>query len=346
MRHVLLTAALLALVLCPLSGRADQASAEATLKEKGLKKVNTYFLLPGETALNKSMRDVGRHKRTVIKETKALRLEEKKVDAIKKTRILYLQQRRRINLLIDNTNSVSKRNKMITAFNELGSRIELIDAQLDGNKALKAARSKVNVARESYIEELLKMRRLYDSTKEKYAGLALDGDVKAAIAEVSKAVGKPHQLGPTRPFLRNDVALKKVEDTVLSEKITLQADENGALFVSAVFDGKYTQQLAVSTSSSMCMLPHDVAKKLGVDPPADAPTVTLELADGRLVEAKLIKIKQLRVGKFIVENVECGVMPAAFSKGHPALGQSFLRNFNYKIDSDAATLTMTKIETD
>ena len=41
-----------------------------------------------------------------------------------------------------------------------------------------------------------------------------------------------------------------------------------------------------------------------------------------------------------------GVMPEGFSKGHPALGQSFLRNFNYKIDSDAATLTMTKIETD
>jgi len=235
---------------------------------------------------------------------------------------------------------------MITAFIELGSRIELLDAQLDGNKALKAARSKVNVARESYIEALLKMRLLYDSTKEKYASLALDDAVKDAIAEVSRASGKPHQLGPTRPFLRNNVALKKVEDTVLSEKITLQANENGVLFVSAVFDGKYTQELAVSTSASMVYLPHDVAKKLGLDPPADAPTVTLELADGRLVDAKLVTIKELRVGKFIVKDVECGVMPEGFSKGHPALGQSFLRNFNYKIDSDAATLTMTEIETD
>ena len=345
MRHVLLSAALIAVVLFPLAARADQASAEATLKEKGLKKVNTFFLLPGETALNKSMRDVGRHKRIVRKEEKALKLEQKNVDAVKKLKITYIQQRRQLNVLLAKEKNAGKFNKMVTAFNELGSRLELIDAQLDGNKALKAARGKVNVAREAYIEELLKMRRLYDATKEKYADLALDKDVKTAIDEVSKASGKPHQLGPTKPFLRNNVALKKVEDTVLSEKITLQADENGVLFVSAVFDGKYTQQLAVSTSSSMCMLPHDVAKKLGVDPPADAPTVTLELADGRLVEAKLIKIKQLRVGKFIVENVECGVMPAAFSKGHPALGQSFLRNFNYKIDSDAATLTMTKIET-
>ena len=67
MRHVLLSAALIVIVLFPLGARADQASAEATLKEKGLKKVNTYFLLPGETALNKSMRDVSRHKRTVRK---------------------------------------------------------------------------------------------------------------------------------------------------------------------------------------------------------------------------------------------------------------------------------------
>ncbi|MCH8149224.1 MAG: flagellar filament capping protein FliD, partial [Planctomycetes bacterium] len=53
------------------------------------------------TALNKAMRGIGRHKRTVLKETKALRLEEKKVDAVKKVRIQYLQQRRQINLLID-----------------------------------------------------------------------------------------------------------------------------------------------------------------------------------------------------------------------------------------------------
>ena len=242
--------------------------------------------------------------------------------------------------------NIKKYNRMVTAFNEVGDRIRILDAQLDGNKALKAARGKLNVAREAYIEELLKLRRLYDTTKEKYADLAVDNDVKAAIAEVSKAAGKPHQLGPTRSFLRNDVALKKVEDTVLSEKISLQADENGVMFVSAVFDGKYTQLLAVSTSSSMVYLPHDVAKKLGLDPPADAPTVTLELADGRLVDAKLVKIKELRVGKFIVKDVECGVMPEGFSKGHPALGQSFLRNFNYRIDSDAATLTMTKIDTD
>jgi clan AA aspartic protease (TIGR02281 family) len=292
------------------------------------------------------MRDVGRHKRTVLKETKNLKLEQKKADVYKKAKIQYIQQRRQLNVLIDREKNVSKFNRMVTAFNELGSRIELIDAQLDDNKALKAARGKVNTARETYIEALLKMRRLYDATKEKYADLALDSDVKAAVAEISKALGKPHQIGPTRPFVRNDIALKKVEDTVLSEKITLQANENGVLFVSAVFDGKYTQELAVSTSSSMVYLPFDVAKKLGLDPPADAPTITLELADGRLVDAKRVNIKQLRIGKFIVKDVECAVMPVGFSKGHPALGQSFLRNFNYKIDSDAATLTMTKIETD
>lgn len=346
MRHCLPTAALIAIVLFPLTTRADQASAEATLKEKGLKKVSTFFTLPGESELKKAMRDVVRHKRLAFKEAKALRAEEKKVDAIKRFRIQSLQQRRQLNALLGREKNIKKYNRMVTAFNEVGDRIRLLDAQLDGNKALKAARGKVNVAREAYIEELLKLRRLYDTTKEKYADLAVDNDVKAAIAEVSKAAGKPYQLGPTRSFLRNDVALKKVEDTVLSEKISLQADENGVMFVSAVFDGKYTQLLAVSTSSSMVYLPHDVAKKLGLDPPADAPTVTLELADGRLVDAKLVKIKELRVGKFIVKDVECGVMPEGFSKGHPALGQSFLRNFNYKIDSDAATLTMTKIDTD
>ena len=70
----------------------------------------------------------------------------------------------------------------------------------------------------------------------------------------------------------------------------------------------------------------------------------VQLADGREVQAKLVKIPQVRVGKFIVENVECAVMPENLTNASAILGMSFLRNFSFKIETDTGKLTMSKVD--
>ncbi len=67
------------------------------------------------------------------------------------------------------------------------------------------------------------------------------------------------------------------------------------------------------------------------------PQTEVVVASGDLAES-------VRVGKFTVENVECAVMPAEAALAGPLLGQTFLKNFAYKIDRAKGKLVMTKLE--
>ena len=53
-----------------------------------------------------------------------------------------------------------------------------------------------------------------------------------------------------------------------------------------------------------------MARELGLTPSANDPTVTCILADGHTIKCKVVYAKTVRVGKFTVDHVECGVMPA------------------------------------
>ena len=54
-------------------------------------------------------------------------------------------------------------------------------------------------------------------------------------------------------------------------------------------------------------------------------------------------IPSVRVGKFVVEKVECAVLGEEAVNAEPLLGMSFLGHFKFELDSDAKTLTMVKI---
>ena len=59
--------------------------------------------------------------------------------------------------------------------------------------------------------------------------------------------------------------------------------------------------MVVDSGASLICLTGRVAKKLGVEPTADDPTITLVMADGRQIEGKRITIDEVRVGKFTVK---------------------------------------------
>ena len=69
----------------------------------------------------------------------------------------------------------------------------------------------------------------------------------------------------------------------------------------------------------------------------------MQLADGREIEGRLMKLTSVRVGKFTVENVECAVLAPEATMAEPLLGMSFLENFKFEIDAAAKKLNMIKV---
>ncbi|HWC90171.1 MAG TPA: retropepsin-like aspartic protease, partial [Pirellulales bacterium] len=198
-------------------------------------------------------------------------------------------------------------------------------------------------AREEYITYAVETRRQADTIEQQYKLLAADKEVQEAIADLNKSTGKTFSLAESKALLASLKTLKKIEDTVLSDEIPLKGD-NGTLLVHAVINGNYAKEMCLDSGSSLILLPEKLAKELNVPIASDAPTIKMKLADGSIVDGKLIHLHSVRVGKFEVENVECAVLGENYKGAEPLLGMSFLEKFNFKIDPDTRKLTMTKID--
>jgi clan AA aspartic protease (TIGR02281 family) len=90
-------------------------------------------------------------------------------------------------------------------------------------------------------------------------------------------------------------------------------------------------------------LPASVATRFGLKPSDKDRRIILQLADGREIEAHLMKLANVRVGKFTVEDVECAVLSQQAVNAEPLLGMSFLEHFKFEIDAAARKLTMVKV---
>jgi aspartyl protease family protein len=130
---------------------------------------------------------------------------------------------------------------------------------------------------------------------------------------------------------------------VASDVIPITIEGNVAT-VDVTLNGTLTRSLVLDTGASLIALPAELAEQLKIVPgPAD-PTLHMTLADGRIVEAKLMILKSVRVGQFTAKDVECAVMPKTLVAAEALLGGSFLQNFIVKIDPQAKELHLSAIE--
>jgi clan AA aspartic protease (TIGR02281 family) len=316
---------------------------EDVLKTKGIRKVGSGSLaLVDETTLTKMLADAIKLKKTAIEAAQALNVGENKAVHAKQLILEKTQQRRQIRAQLEQVkDNVELHNKLVDAHDELGDQITLLETT-DFTKEAKPLREAANAARETYVQHVLEMRKLADKIERLYTELPEDAAVKGALEELNQAGGK-YALTPSRSFVASQKSLKKLEDAVLSETIPIRSD-NDTFHVSTVLNGKYNKELCIDSGASLVSLPFKMAAEIGATPKAADQEITLVLADGREILAKLVTVNSIRVGKFTVEKVECAVMPENLPDSAPILGMSFLKNFSFKIDSDTSKLTMTKID--
>ncbi|MGD9646808.1 MAG: TIGR02281 family clan AA aspartic protease [Pirellulales bacterium] len=344
----LLTLCLFVLPLGAADDKTDEkldAQEPADLVEaRGLKKSAANYVLPGETDFNKLFKDARTLQRKVFDASKQLD-KANALEAERRATIVHLlQERRKMRGMLQNTRDAGALNRLITLMEEAEDRIRILEEGTEVKQVLSEAEARAANARDAYTEHLLKMRRLADEINEKYEDLAADPALKEAIEKLNAKVSKPLALGPSSPYQRNLLNLKKLEDVVLAETIKLRRDEADMYYVQVVFDDRYSKEMGIDTGASLIALPYKMAVDVGLEPKENDPEILLELADGRPIPAKLVIAKSVRVGKFVVENVECAVFPEGLPKATALLGMTFLRNFSYKINNEDGTLMLTKIE--
>ena len=228
--------------------------------------------------------------------------------------------------------------------NEITDRINLLNNAAEDSGRSKEIRAQASNRREAYIQALIDLRALADSTAKSYEELAEDAEVKDALAALSKPNRPKVMLGPSRTHLANVKILEKAEAGILTETIQLRSD-NGVFWVDVTLNGKVTIPMVFDTGAGILSLGKADAAKAGLVPSPSDRTITLQVADGSSHEAKMMTLDSVRVGKFTVRNVECAVSSEEKSNVPPLLGGPFLKHFTFKMNQAAGTVTFTKIET-
>jgi len=327
--------------------QADELSdARTALESLGIRASSTGVALPKEADLTKELNKAPALKRGVLQSEKELKAAEANMDVFERSLVQLRLQHVQLSAQLAgiNPNDITLNNKLVSAIKVLEGQLDLAR---DRKRLLDAetsnSRVKSTEAREAYIGLALSARQLADGIEEDYAKKGTSTDVKEALARFNRATGKQFVLAPTPGFQANVRRLKQLEDTVLSDTIELRDDGGKTLRVSVVVNGRYPQEMVLDSGASLISLPPSVAAKLGLKPGDKDPKIVLQLADGREIDGRLMKLPSVRVGKFQVDNVECAVLGNEAYAAEPLLGMSFLEHFKFEIDSAAKKLTMVKV---
>jgi clan AA aspartic protease (TIGR02281 family) len=334
----------LALTL-PTMARADEvADSRAALIELGIRPLQSNMALEAEGAFAKELNRSLQLRRTLAQATKEQSAIENRLQQVQRALTTLKQQHIGLSAQLASINqgNVTLNNRLVGALNAMQGQMELGEQQKDAlQEQIKGARAKVNEAREAYLQFVLDARQIAEKIEADYEAQPKDEAVKAAIERYNKASGKQLALTPTNALAVNLRRLSQLEDTILSESITLTS-EGGTLKVNVVV-GKQQHEMVVDSGASLISLPLAVAAKFGLRPSEKDPRIILSLADGREIMGHKMTLPSVRVGKFTVENVECAVLGEEAVNAEPLLGMSFLEHFKFELDAASKTLTMVKV---
>ncbi|MCK4659915.1 MAG: retroviral-like aspartic protease family protein [Phycisphaerae bacterium] len=322
---------------------ADEKSAAKVLRGKGLRKVGASWVLADELELSKRIKRFGRFKKALKDAVEQRDALEKQIQADRQMiRALY-KERMRCNRELERADDFRDYNKVRAKMNELTDRIKLLHESIAEAQGHNPARSALAEKKDAYMAELMAMRNLVSQTRSGYAALAEDAQVQAALSELSTLKEREFKLGPLPVFKRRIKQLEKLETVVQTDSITLQR-RGGVFLIDTIINSEHRHQMIFDTGASFVTVPHDLAIKIGLHPTEADPTITLRVADGRTIEAKLMTLKSLQVGKAVVENITCTVLPSGMKDAPSLLGGTFLHHFVYKINPETSTLMLTRIE--
>lgn len=102
------------------------------------------------------------------------------------------------------------------------------------------------------------------------------------------------------------VLSQTIDGETETDRVPLRKD-CGVYYIDVTFNGRHTRPMIYDTGASRVSMSAAMASDIGVKVGASAQTVHSQIADGSIVENKLVKIASVKVGMFTIRDVECVV---------------------------------------
>jgi clan AA aspartic protease (TIGR02281 family) len=336
----------LAMACVVASARGDQVQPEDVLKSHGLsiKRGGSTYVLAAESDIQLKLSESQR----IFKQLSiALRQRHDFEQAVDQRRRLVpglLEERIYLNQQLRSVNrqDVVTHNQIVARLNEINDQLSLVQITTADPRRKQDIDNEVAQSRGRYIQAVLDLRALVDSTLRQYAELAQDETIKSALEALRSKTKSPLKLGPSRGFDESVKQLAIREKSVLSRAVEMR-HRGGVFEVDVTLNGRETIPMIFDTGASLVTLSSEFAAKIGLTPESSNQTVQLHDASGGITAAKMMTIPTVRVGPFTVNNVDCAVLPPNKRDVPLLLGQSFINQFTHKVDN--GRLLLSRVET-
>ncbi|HZL35523.1 MAG TPA: retroviral-like aspartic protease family protein [Tepidisphaeraceae bacterium] len=319
-------------VLAPVC-RAEDAPADP-LAASGATKTGTLYVLPAEKDVIDGMRTLRQQKAKLDQDLRLRAQYEQKIAADKQ----FLKQCEAEHTLMEEklatVSDPTIHNQIVGKMNLLY--VKAKEAQKQQTE-LEEKSSKIAIqAKADFVDKMTAIDTKAEEARKKYTDLGADPDVKAALDKINETA-RPHlKLGPTSAFVAATNQLKVWRKQTEAETIPLY-EESGVHMVDVLLNGK-PFRMVLDTGASAISLPSELAATLKMVPGPKDPTVEVSIADGSVVEGRMMTLDTVRVGRFTVKSVKCIIMPPSSRKVPALLGGTFLSHFVAKVDPQESVL--------
>jgi clan AA aspartic protease (TIGR02281 family) len=319
----------------PVKAEANADPHAEALQEKGLARAGGAIVLADEAAVLEGMKELRLARKQAEREALLRKKAEDKVAANQKFIKDGTKEFRDLEKRLPKIKDVSAHNRTVTRMNALVTKVkEAIESQKD----LEEEANKVPVEGQTkFVDGLMELAPKVDALAAKYKAVASDAAVKSLVDKVNSGAKTKAKAGPSPEFTLAVDEVGKWRSQVDSEAIPLRA-EGGVNSVDVLVNGERLRMI-VDTGASHVVLPHEVAQKLNMTPGENDPTVQMRLANGAIIDGKLMGLKSVRVGRFTVNNTSCIVLQEGLSNPPTILGMSFLSHFVVKLGRGELYLT-------
>jgi clan AA aspartic protease (TIGR02281 family) len=313
-------------------------AVEAQLKAQGLTRVGITYLLDVDARIaehlkpsrqaKKQLDDYVRHRASVAA---SIRKADEQVAQ-------WVREYGALNDQLTRTNAPRAHNQLVGQINALAAKVKEAERyKTQREKEL----ANIPAPREDYGALVAELAEKLELADKRYAELAKSAEVAAALAKLSEK-GPKFRLGPSPGFTQTLKDTRRVRDRTKSSVIRLSMDQ-GVPHVDVTLNGSVTRAMVVDSGAGLVSLTHEVAQRLGLKPGPDDPVVKLVTADGKTTEGRLMTLDTVKVGQFVVEDVQCAILPADVPADVCLLGGTFLQNFIYRMDLASGQLHLTQV---
>jgi clan AA aspartic protease (TIGR02281 family) len=329
------------MLLLSLPTYGEGQSPEDVLTAKKLTKVGNEYLLPFDAGLPRALQvwDAAQaHYRNTNNRRADLEREQKSV----RTRLENLARQ-----LADESeklgrmsrNDVTTYNRQVSVANGIRTQmLETIQAAKDREKTLASLEDPT----EEYTSAIQNLSQSMESTAKAYEDLAADKKVSAALEQINQTASPKASLGPSQLLRTQLPTIRRQRDQIVPATIRFVI-YGGVPHVPVMINDSVKCAMVVDSGAANVLLTSQTAREIGLRPADIVRTETVVTADGTTLQAKVYKLASIKLGAFVVNDVEAGVLPPGTKGDMNLLGGSFLRHFVYKMDLAAGELRLTQI---